>query len=123
MKPRKRYVKTYKRQIPGKMNMGEEKYSKVLQLMKLAGEIQDWKFEPVKLRIGPVGSRCTYTPDFMVTALDDTIQFHEIKGRSGNKAWCEEDAKVKIKSAAEQYPFCFILCWPSVNGGWEREII
>jgi len=123
MKQSKRYAKAYKRPIPGVMNKGEQKYSNVLQSMKLAGEIQDWKFEPIKLRIGPVSGRCTYTPDFMVIALDDTIEFHEVKGRSGDKAWCEEDAKVKIKSAAEQYPFKFVMIWPSKKGGWESEII
>lgn len=120
---RKRYAKTYTRPVPGKMNVGEQKYSKVLELMKLAGEIQGFEFEPIKLRIGAPGSRCGYTPDFMVIALDDTIEFHEVKGRSGNNAWCEEDAKIKIKAAANSYPFKFIMVWPALRGGWDKDVI
>jgi len=123
----KRYAKAYNRPEPGKMNVGERKYSHVLQLLKLAGEIQDWKFEPMKLDIGPSGGRCGYTPDFMVIALDDTIELHEVKGRTvkkgKSKAWCEEDAKVKIKAAANIYPFKFVMVWPKLAGGWDVEII
>jgi hypothetical protein len=109
------------------MNKTESAYAEVLFGCKARGEIQDYKFESVKLRIGPNGARCDYTPDFMVWSNDGHIEFHEVKGRkSGGGYWAEDDAKVKIKAAAELYPFKFIIVWPrlkSEGGGWERAEI
>jgi hypothetical protein len=59
------------------MNGLERKYAAVLESRKLAGEIQRWDFEPVKLRLA---DRTFYTPDFRVVLNDATIEFHETKG-------------------------------------------
>lgn len=80
------------------MNPDEMAYAKQLCLRELSGEVAWWKFEAVKLRLA---DNTTYTPDFIVMLADGSIEFHEFKG------FWEEDARVKIKVAAEMYPFPF----------------
>jgi hypothetical protein len=59
-----------------------------------------WAFEPIKFRLAP---STFYTPDFLVQWSDGTMQVHEVKGH-----W-EDDARVKIKVAAERFPmFMFV---------------
>lgn len=119
---------------PGKMNGIERQYANHLSLLKAAGEIEDFAFEPEKLRIG---DDCFYTPDFRVIKsnlycgeqLEASIEFHEVKaawkvkGKPGEvKPHCEDDALVKIKSAAEHHPYKFIMVWID-NGKWEKREI
>lgn len=85
------------RHAPGVMNQLEARYAReVLAPRHLAGQIQGWLFEPLKLRIA---DRCFYEPDFLVISEDDTLEFHEVKGH-----W-EDDARVKIKVAAARFPW------------------
>jgi hypothetical protein len=49
-----------------------------------------------------LGDNCHYSPDFAVMLTGGRMQMHEVKGH-----W-QDDARVKIKAAAEQYPFEFI---------------
>lgn len=84
------------------MNGLERAYSQVLDARLAAGEILDWKFEAVTLKLADA---CRYTPDFMVIAADATVEFHETKGR-----WMD-DAKVKFKVAAAQFPFRFVAVY------------
>lgn len=83
----------------GRMNDTEFAYSKVLELRKMKGEILWYAFEGVRLQLAP---NTTFTPDFIVMLSDGVIEFHEVKG------FWQDDAKVKIKVAAEKYPFRFI---------------
>lgn len=126
-KQNKNFARGYVRHTPGAMNKGEAAYAEVLFLAKKEGRIRDYKFESIKLRIGPNGARCDYTPDFLVFANDGHLELHEVKGRkSGGGYWAEEDAKVKIKAVAELYPFKVFVVWPrlkSEGGGWNREQI
>lgn len=91
------------------MNKTEEKYSWVLHRRKLVGEIQQYEFEKVTLKLG---SDCRYTPDFFVVNALGEVEFHEVKG------FFRDDAKVKIKVAAENFPFRFFLARLERNG-WE----
>lgn len=87
--------------------------------MKESGEILDYSFEKVKLKIG--GDICWYTPDFMVFNKDNEVEFHEVKG---HKRVFMDDAKVKIKAAAMNYPFKFVVAFPrpkKEGGGWLIE--
>ena len=91
----------------GKMNRAEAAYAADLEVRKRAGEILDWWFEAVTLRLAdkPEGTKLrgtTYTPDFMVQLADGTISFHEVKG------FARDDAVVKFKAAAEKFPFHFL---------------
>lgn len=95
----------------GQMNKLEAAYAARLESLKLAGEIADYRFECVKLRLA---DRTFYTPDFMVLRADGTFEMHEVKG------FWEDDARVKIKVAAELYPFKFIAARKQ-KGAWVFE--
>jgi len=83
----------------GEMNKSEANYAKHLELLKQAGEILWYKFEGMKFRLA---DNMFYTPDFAVLRNTGHMEMHEFKGR-----WMD-DARVKIKVAADLYPFVFI---------------
>jgi len=91
----------------GEMNRTESAYASHLELLKKAGEIRAWAFEPMKLRLA---DRTWYSVDFLVQLMDDTLEGHELKGTAKTKAgnhrelW-EDDARVKFKVAAEIHPW------------------
>lgn len=84
----------------GRMNKLEAAYAQHLQAQVLTGHLRAWFFEAVKLKLAD-GLACTYTPDFMAIRDDGVVEFHEVKGH-----WVD-DARVKIKCAADKYPFVF----------------
>lgn len=97
------------------MNRTEEAYASVLEGLKQAGQILWYKFEAMKLKLA---DRTYYTPDFLVMRADGLLEICEVKGH-----W-EEDARVKIKVAAEQFPFRFVavkMKAKKAGGGWEYE--
>lgn len=96
----------------GQMNKLEAAYAARLESLKLAGEIADYRFECIKLRLA---DNTFYTPDFMVLRPDGAFEVHEVKGH-----W-EDDARVKIKVAAAQFPFKFVAVKKTKNG-WDREV-
>lgn len=99
----------------GQMNKTEQAYHDRLELLRRAGEIQWFKFEGIKLRLA---DNTTYTADFAVMAADGTLELHEVKG------FWQDDARVKIKVAAELYPFRFIAVRVKPKkdgGGWATE--
>ncbi len=104
------------RPVPGQMNKTEQRYAEYLDLQKHAGEIIDWRFEPFKLRLA---GRTFYTPDFVVILPDGTIRIIEVKGH-----W-EDDARVKIKVAAEAYWWFEFVAVTAIakkhGGGWKEE--
>ena len=58
----------------------EFKYAKYLQLLKLGGEIEEWKYEPTTFEfVIRWGKIRTYTPDFKVIEKDGTVRWHEVK--------------------------------------------
>lgn len=95
----------------GNMNQTEQLYANRLEVMKRAGEIIDYKFESQKLRLA---DNTFYTPDFFVLAADMTVQFHEVKG-----GFIMDDAAVKIKVAAEQFPFYQFFMWQYKKKEWK----
>jgi hypothetical protein len=101
------------------MNKLEARYADQLELLKVTSEIVDWKFGAMKFRLGdgahPTKRPPFYTPDFLVV-YSDHFELHEIKG-----GFFREAAKVRIKTAAELYPWFVwkVVRW--VNGGWEME--
>lgn len=108
-------MKTRPRAIhrPGVMNGAEQAYSLLLSRRREAGEISEYFFEPVKLKLGKA---CFYSPDFMVIRSDGRIEMHEVKG------FWRDDARVKIKAAADKFPFVFIAA-TQTKTGWAMEII
>lgn len=102
------------RHVAGKMNRLEEAYAQHLECQKMAGVIRDWRWEPMKLRLA---DRTYYDLDFLVIAGDDAVEVHEVKGH-----W-EDDARVKIKVAAEQFPWFRFRAIQRVRKEWQVEML
>ena len=99
----------------GAMNKTEAAYAGYLDVLKFNGQIQWYRFEGIKLRLA---DNTFYTPDFAVMAADGAIECHEVKG------FWQDDARVKIKIAADQYPFRFVAVKAQAKkngGGWAYE--
>lgn len=99
----------------GQMNKTEAAYAAHLEQLKTQGDVLWYKFESVKVRLA---DNTFYTPDFAVMTSDGLMQMHEVKGH-----W-QDDARVKIKVAADQFPFRFIAVKPLTKkdgGGWSVE--
>lgn len=111
---RRRYAKA-RRRVPGQMNGLERAYADVLNQNRDDGLIREFHYEKVTLVIAqpPTALPSRYTPDFMVVNADGEVEFHETKG------FMRDDARVKLKCAAEQYPFKFVLVTkrPKRDGG------
>ncbi len=100
----------------GEMNKTEKQYAEYLEARRVAGTIAWYKFEGMKLRLA---DNTFYTPDFAVMLADGCMEMHEVKGH-----W-QDDARVKIKVAAELYPFRFIAVRTRLKregGGWQQEV-
>lgn len=93
------------------MNGLEKAWSLRLAEQKHAGEIVQWWFEPMSLRLAKGSS---YKPDFMVVDADGLVEFHETKG------FMREAANVRLKVAAEKFPqfvFKLVRRIPKKDGG------
>jgi hypothetical protein len=118
---RTRYAKAYTKGAKTGMNGTEGAYKLALAVQKSKGEIEHYEYEPLTLKLAD-GVR--YTPDFMVIR-DGIIELHEVKAgridKSGNvKAITEDASRIKLKIAAEYYPFRFMLAVLSKQG-WKVE--
>lgn len=104
----------YTRHEKGKRNKLEARYEAHLGMLKAAGEIYDFAFEPEKFRLANEGDACYFTPDFRVLLNDGTVEFHDTKG------FMEEDALIKIKWFVQQHPYPLVIVkW--VKGDWQLE--
>lgn len=107
----------------GDRNRTEAAYeTNVLAPTKLAGEILDWWFEPLTIRLThpETGQPATYTPDFMVLANDGTIYMDDTKGSGPD----DPASIVRIKCAAELYPlFVWRLAKLTQSGCFEIRIV
>lgn len=100
---------------PGQMNKGEAAYATFLDKEKHEGRVIWWRFEGLKLRLA---DNTFYTPDFAVMNSDFVMECHEVKG------FWQDDARAKIKIAADMYPFRFLALKALAKkhgGGWEEE--
>lgn len=98
----------------GERNKLEAKYEAHLALLKAAGEIYEFAFEPEKFRLANEGASCYFTPDFRVLLNDGTVEFHDTKG------YMEEDAALKIKWFVQQHPYPLVVVrW--VKGAWDFD--
>jgi hypothetical protein len=99
----------------GQMNATEAEYDAVLDGRQHHGEIAWYKFEGLKLRLA---DNTFYTPDFFVMRADGQLECHEVKG------FWQDDARAKIKIAADIYPFEFIAVRKQAKkagGGFAEE--
>ncbi len=100
---------------PSRMNKTEREYGDYLHRRGLGGEIRWCGFETFKIQLA---DNTTYTPDFAVVMADGSLEFHEVKG------FWRDDARVKIKVAAETVPwatFRAVTKGKGRGGGWKIE--
>lgn len=102
---------------PSKMNKTESRYAQTLELLKHNGEILNYWYESIQLKIGD--GRCWYFPDFLVFTSDYHFELHEVKG---SPRIFRDDAKVKAKVCATNYPIPLYIVYPEGNG-WRKELI
>jgi hypothetical protein len=99
----------------GILNKTEAAYAATLDARRHAGEVAWFKFEGIKLRLA---DNTFYTPDFAVMLADGALEMHEVKG------FWQDDARAKIKIAADLYPLRFVAvrAMPKKDGGgWSLE--
>lgn len=111
----KRAVQALGRLKVGQMNKTEAAYAETLKARVMAGEVAWFKFEGLKFRLA---DNTFYTPDFAVMLSDGAMEAHEVKGH-----W-QDDARAKIKIAADLYPFRFVAVKAKTKkdgGGWAVE--
>lgn len=77
----------------------EANYARYLQWLKDRGEIKEWEHEPETFWFEKIRRGCrSYLPDFRVTMMDDSIEYHETKG------WMDARSVTKIKRMAKYHP-------------------
>ena len=97
------------------MNGTERSYSQRLEERRYAKDVAWFAFQALKFRLA---DNTFYTPDFIVMLHDGSLEAHEVKG------FWEDDARVKIKVAAELFPVQFVgvtVKKKRDGGGWEYE--
>jgi hypothetical protein len=99
------------RKRQGFMNKTEAAYQVRLEGQKAQGLVAWYRFEGIKLRLA---DKTFYSPDFFVMKTNGELEVHEVKG------FMLDDANVKIKVAAENYPFKFIVV-KLKRGTWEEK--
>ncbi len=96
---------------PRRMNKTEARYRDELLLPAIkAGDIRRFEFEALKIRLG---EKLFYTPDFYVVTSTGAIRIDEVKG-----AHIYEDARIKFKAAAAQFPEFHWRMWQWKEGKW-----
>lgn len=97
----------------GSMNKLEARFAnEVLRPQRVSCEIIWWDFEPFKVRLA---DGAWYTPDFAAIDTVGLVLF-ECKG------FWREAARVRIKVAADKYPFRFVaVTYDRKTGEWQYE--
>lgn len=111
-----RRIQALGRLKPGQRNKTEAAYENLLEARRHVGDVAWFKFEGVKLRLA---DNTFYTPDYAVMLANGQLEMHEVKG-----FWMD-DARAKIKIAADIYPFRFLAARPKPKkdgGGWDIEV-
>ncbi|MDF2792299.1 MAG: hypothetical protein K0S85_52 [Pseudomonas orientalis] len=102
----------------GTLNKTEEAYRDHLEQRRIAGEVVWYQFEPFRLVLAP---HTTYAPDFLVQLASGYLEVHEVKG------FWTDDARVKIKVAADKFPIFKFIAVKKEGGkkgaatSWKRE--
>ena len=101
----------------GEMNKTEARFhDEWIRPRVLAGEIVWHAFEAITLKLAP---DCRLTVDFFVMTNTGALQAIDVKGGS---AVIQDDAMVKMRLAADKFPWPFALVMPNKKadgGGWE----
>lgn len=102
---------------PNGQNKTEARYAQYLELQKRAGTVAWFRFEGITLKLA---HDTRLTLDFAVMLPDGTLELHDCKviRRGDSKAHVEDDAAVKMRVAAETFPFVIRTVWPLPSGAW-----
>lgn len=106
------------RQKPSAKRRGSNKleaaYGQRLETLRAQGEVLAYFFERLTLKIA---DDCRYTPDYFVVTPTG-MELHEVKGP---QAW--EDSIIKLKVAADMFPWFRFSLQKRVKGEWiSKEI-
>lgn len=86
----------------------EANYARYLEFQKVHGLITDWHHECDTFWFEGIKRGCmTYLPDFKVTNLDGSIEYHEVKG------WMDAQSKTKIRRMAKYHPTVILKVFDS----------
>lgn len=97
----------------GTMNKTEAAYAQQLERRRLAGEIHEWKFHAIKVRLA---NNTWYETDFLVIASDCGMEIHEVKG-----GFTSEKGQIKLKLCAEVLPWFRIFKAIKEKAGFRIE--
>lgn len=106
------------RHVAGQMNGTEREHAGNLDALKAAGQVVAYWFEGVTFKLA---QDTRYTPDFLVLLANGELEVHEVKG-----SFVRDDARVKLKLAADRYPLRFVMMQKQakkLGGKWIREEI
>lgn len=92
----------------------EANYARYLEMLRQRGEIISWEHEPAAFKFAVEGTKCTsYLPDFRITHLGGSVEFHEVKG------WKDADSMLKLERMVIYHPLVFVKvidkAWFSAN--------
>ena len=90
----------------------EENYARYLHGLLLAGDIRQYRYEPMRFNLAPL---TTITPDFQVVTKEGQMEYHEVKG------FAREDAMAKLKICARLYPEWKFWLVKRKRGVWELK--
>jgi hypothetical protein len=77
----------------------EANYARYLEFLKQGNQILEWVHEPEVFWFEGIKRGCvSYLPDFKVTYIDNSVEYHEVKG------WMDDRSKTKIKRMAKYHP-------------------
>jgi len=110
-----RRLQSLGRLAPGTMNKTEAKYAAHLDRLKLAGDVLWYGFEAMTFKLA---HDCRLTPDFIILRPDMSLAAHDVKG---SPAIVSDDAKVKMRVAANLMPLPFFYAFPRKGGGWDLD--
>ena len=116
LRPRVARARAY---APGRHepNKTELRYGEHLEGLRTAGVVVWFKFEPFVLDVTLYARMVTYKPDYLVQLPNGELEIHEVKGtkntQAGRKLVWKEDARIKFRACADQYPI-----WRFLAFGW-----
>ena len=90
----------------------EQAYAGHLMMLSHTDNVLWFQHEPIKLRLA---TKTYYTPDFLYINGDGQLWCEEVKG------YWHDDARVKIKVAAELHPYLRFRAVTKKMGCWEWE--
>lgn len=106
------------RRVTGYRSKLESRYAEFLMKEQLSGEITEWHYEPMVLKLSDTAR---YRPDFLkVYRNENKSVFIEVKGR-----WIKNrrDGITRLKWAAQKYWWWEFRLAEWVDGGWKETVL